>query len=137
MSSWKLSLVLILLVGILIMLRMLIHRKRGHLSRGAKCRIELVSSFYLEPRKSIRVVRIAGQLFVLGVSRDSMNLITELNEEPETEAAPEKQGQAPSFSGILNSERSRPVFDLSGSTGSLVSTVRAKIQSRIKELKPL
>lgn len=43
--------------------------------------IEVLSSHYLGPKKSISVVRVAGRVLVLGVSNESINLITQLSEE--------------------------------------------------------
>jgi flagellar protein FliO/FliZ len=43
--------------------------------------IEVLSTHYLGPKKSIAVVRVAGRLLVLGVSSDSINLITQLSGE--------------------------------------------------------
>jgi len=40
--------------------------------------IEVLSNHYLGPKKSISVVKIAGRVLVLGVTNDSVNLITQL-----------------------------------------------------------
>ncbi len=40
--------------------------------------IEMVSSYHLGPKKSISVVRVAGRTLVLGVTQDSISLITQL-----------------------------------------------------------
>lgn len=50
--------------------------------------IEVVSNHYLGPKKSIAVVRIRGKLLVVGITNDSINLITQLDsgsESPESE----------------------------------------------------
>ncbi len=41
--------------------------------------IDVISSHYLGPKKSICVVKIAGRTLVLGVTNESINLITQLN----------------------------------------------------------
>ena len=51
--------------------------KKG-LGRKGKM-IEVVSNHYLGPKKSIAVVRVAGRVLVLGVSNESINLITQLS----------------------------------------------------------
>jgi flagellar biogenesis protein FliO len=40
--------------------------------------IEVVSTHYLGPKKSIAVVKVAGRMLVLGVSQDNISLITQL-----------------------------------------------------------
>jgi flagellar biogenesis protein FliO len=51
--------------------------KKG-LGRNPKM-IEVLSTHYLGPKKSIAVVRVAGRMLVLGVSNESINLITQLS----------------------------------------------------------
>ncbi len=97
--------------------------------------IEVLSTYYLDPKKSIRVVRIAGELFALGVSNESINLITELQDGPSNpEQSSSKNilskssSDEPIFSEILNSESLSPEAAFS---------VRSKIRTRLKGLKPL
>lgn len=51
---------------------------QGGLKRNGRM-IEVVSSHHLGPKKSIAVVRVAGRVLVLGVSAESINLITQLS----------------------------------------------------------
>ncbi len=60
------------------------------LSRSSKM-IEVLSTHYLGPKKSIAVVRVAGRVLVLGVSNDSINLITQLSGDG-MDAAPTAEG---------------------------------------------
>lgn len=102
--------------------------KKGLGGRGTKM-IEVLSTHYLGPKKSIAVVRVAGRVLVLGVSNESINLITQLSGEDAVSsldgldlaelvgpaigapaakvAAPQPQAAA-SFGDLLQSERSRP-----------------------------
>jgi flagellar biogenesis protein FliO len=50
---------------------------KKNLSRNGRM-IEVLSTHYLGPKKSIAVVRVAGRILVLGVSNDAINLITQL-----------------------------------------------------------
>ncbi|OFZ73877.1 MAG: hypothetical protein A3K03_02900 [Bdellovibrionales bacterium RIFOXYD1_FULL_44_7] len=53
--------------------------KFANLGMGRKGKmIEVVATHYLGPKKSIAVVRIAGRLLVLGISNESINLISQL-----------------------------------------------------------
>ncbi|OFZ21032.1 MAG: hypothetical protein A2X94_06790 [Bdellovibrionales bacterium GWB1_55_8] len=45
---------------------------------GKKKMIEVLSNHYLGPKKSIAVVRVAGRTMVLGITEESINLITQL-----------------------------------------------------------
>jgi len=49
--------------------------------------IEVVANHYLGPKKSISVVRIGGRMLVLGVTNESINLITQMGEEPGAQSA--------------------------------------------------
>lgn len=55
----------------------------GILGRGKM--IEVVATHFLGPKKSIAVVRVKGRLLLVGISSDSINLITELGDEDEIE----------------------------------------------------
>lgn len=78
---------------------------------GKEKMIEVLSTHYLGPKKSISVVKVMGRVLVLGVSNDAINLITQLpdgadadldgldlddSEEPQitTSSAPAKQSKA-------------------------------------------
>lgn len=54
--------------------------KKGLGARSSRM-IEVLSTHYLGPKKSIAVVRVAGRVLVLGVSNESINLITQLSGE--------------------------------------------------------
>jgi len=85
------------------------------LGRDARM-IEVLSTHYLGPKKSIAVVRIAGRVLVLGVSNESINLITQLSGEDAGQALEGIEGlgldlaAAPSFSNLLQKERGKPVL---------------------------
>jgi flagellar biogenesis protein FliO len=127
--------------------------------------IEVVSTHHLGPKKSIAVVRVAGRNLVLGISQDSINLITQLGPEGDgsTEAelddldlealgvrggpsisAPRAGARAPAgasaFDSVLSTESGRPSFD-SAEQAALpppeANGVRARIRSRLEGMKPL
>lgn len=95
--------------------------------------IQVVGKYYLEPKKSLVLVRVGGRLLLLGSSHESISLITEMPEgvRPEKEEKeviePEVSDQI--FAQFLNSEEEKPAF--SG------SNVRSRIRNRLEGLKPL
>jgi flagellar biogenesis protein FliO len=52
---------------------------RKNLGPRSKKMIEVISSHHLGPKKSIAVVRVAGRMLVLGITDDSINLITQIS----------------------------------------------------------
>ena len=62
---------------------------------GKEPLIEMVANQYLGPKKSISVVRVKGRLLVLGVSDESIQLITELGSEDEIDSMLEGVDLAP------------------------------------------
>ena len=121
--------------------------------------IEIVSTHHIDPKKSIVVVKIGGRMLVLGLSNDSMNLITEFGEFGELgelgvgsekgkssslnsnssldEMAGSSLGpdlSSPSlFNDVLQSENSKP----SKGGYEFVPDARSRIKSRLEGLKPL
>jgi len=84
----------------------------GTLARKGKM-IEVVSTHHLGPKKSIAVVKVAGRLLVLGVSNDSINLITQIAEgksEADLEELLMSDDIKPeaAFSALLGAEQTRP-----------------------------
>ncbi|MCM2324359.1 MAG: flagellar biosynthetic protein FliO [Oligoflexia bacterium] len=125
--------------------------------------IEVLSTHYLGPKKSIAVVRVGGRTLVLGVSNESINLITQLGGNP-ADVSDEDLGAGPEldtgagahaagpavFADLLKSESSKPAFSapiagrgmqvsqLAGAPAPTGATgVRARIRSRVEGLKPL
>jgi flagellar biogenesis protein FliO len=102
--------------------------------------IQVVSTHHIDPKKSIAVVKIAGRLLVLGLSNDSINLITQFGDEGEafsgSELAERSLMDESPFTDLLRSEKAKP--STSDSTGpSLIPSVRNRIKSRLEGLKPL
>lgn len=114
--------------------------------------LEVVSTHYLGPKKSIVVIRVAKKLLVLGVSNESISLISQfasgnesvpgdevLSEDPlgipgtteafdlsvltQSNSVPPKPNQA-GFFDLLNSETTKP-------------GIRAQIKNKLEGLKPL
>ncbi len=133
---------------------------KGKLGGGSKV-IEVVSTQYLGPKQSIAVVKISGRTLVLGVSGDSINLISQLGSEsdlaesddidgltpavpmamsPQAPAGAMAAGQ-PRFSDLLGLEASKPQIAsgpaIPPSSAMSSNEVRARIKSRLEGLKPL
>lgn len=107
-----------------------IFKKISGLNFGNKEKmIEVVSHHYLGPQKSIMVVKISGKLLVLGVSQDSINLITQLGDGESSEmdfagASGTVAAEPPVFFEMLRSESSKP-------------SIRSQVKSKVEGLKPL
>ncbi|HUP55847.1 MAG TPA: flagellar biosynthetic protein FliO [Bdellovibrionota bacterium] len=127
--------------------------------------IEVVSTHYLGPKKSIAVVRVAGRMLVLGISQDSINLITQLGAETDLDAgdidleslgvksqggAGAESSEGPMMAGfdrLLSDAASRPTHQPRATAASPIPVepapgtepagVRARIRSRLEGMKPL
>jgi flagellar biogenesis protein FliO len=104
--------------------------------------IQMVSTHHLDPKKSIAVVRIAGRLLVLGVSNESINLITQISENGEVDDIAEGRpnplqsiAETSFFSDILDAEKVKP--NSGGLPNSPPHGSRSRIRSRLEGLKPL
>ncbi|MFZ9595689.1 MAG: FliO/MopB family protein [Bdellovibrionia bacterium] len=100
--------------------------------------IEVIATHHLDPKKSLAVVRVAGQLLVLGVSNDSINLITQISEGDPVSGDSSSSGPlGPEmmFSDLLQSEARRP--DLGQDEASLIPSASSRIKNRLQGLKPL
>ncbi len=125
---------------------------KGTLGKDPKM-IEVVSTHYLDPKKSIAVIKVAGRLLVLGVSNESINLITQITEESSFDEIDDIQndrvlpqsvqpsvrrpsGNAQIFSDILYSEKEKPALGHLDSK-AVIPNARSRIRSRLEGLKPL
>lgn len=90
--------------------------------------IEMVANQYLGPKKSISVVRVRGRLLVLGVSEESISLITELQSEDEIDSMldQEETKSAPRFVTAAPLKPTAPVS--SPSAGSFRDEIRRKME---------
>ncbi len=108
--------------------------------------IEVIGTHYLGPKKSIMIVKVAGQNLVLGVTDHQINLISKLgegdlasesleNEDPKQNAGVSRYGSGalsagPAvFSEMLSSERVKPQVSS--------QNARSQIRSRLEGFKPL
>jgi flagellar biogenesis protein FliO len=55
--------------------------------RGPKAQVDVLATHHLGPKKSLSVVKIAGRTLVLGVTDESINLITQLDDDVTPEEA--------------------------------------------------
>ncbi|MBI2712380.1 MAG: flagellar biosynthetic protein FliO [Bdellovibrio sp.] len=119
--------------------------------------IQVVSTHHIDPKKSIAVVKIAGRLLVLGLSNDSINLITQFGESSDSLSPADLSDSdlTGSFGDLFQNENAKPLkspfdgrsfhssngsssnsFD-SPSEPSLIPSVKSRIKSRLEGLKPL
>jgi flagellar biogenesis protein FliO len=87
--------------------------------------VEVVATHRLDPKKSITIVRVGKKQFILGVTSESINLISELRDDPSY--ADEETVDSDFFSDVLSSESGKP----------LESSIRSRIKSRLEGLKQL
>ncbi len=101
--------------------------------------VEVLTTHYLGPNKSIAVIRVTGKLFVIGITNESINLITQIHEDDEVFSEVDQSVGAVSgtgtgavadrssgFSHVLSSESQKPV-----------SNVKAQIRSKLEGMKSL
>jgi flagellar biogenesis protein FliO len=118
-------------------------QKAAGIRLGAKQNlIEVLSTQQLGPKKSISVVKVAGRTLVLGLSQDSIHLITQISGDANSASELEDvldlaqdeanpiASQGPSFSDVLTDQKEAP--SRMASQG-----VRSRIRSRLEGLKPL
>ena len=84
--------------------------------------LKIISVNYLDSKKKIVIAKIFDKILVLGVSNDSINLITEFDSEPHLD----KEGETSSekFDTLLKSEIKKP-------------DVRSRIKSRLEGMRQL
>lgn len=76
--------------------------------------INPIENYHFDPRKKISLIRIAGRVLVLGITQESIQLITEIEDE-----------EIESFSTLLKNEPQKKIG------------VRNKIRSKLEGMKPL
>lgn len=112
----------------------------SHLKRAAsqgtgfdKKMIQVVSTHSLGIKKSLMVVRVASKTLVIGVTSDSINLITDLSEGRGASASTDE------FSSVLANERMKPHEESLAPrpASSSDAGVRSRIKNRLEGLKPL
>jgi flagellar biogenesis protein FliO len=122
--------------------------------------IEVVSTHHLGPKKSIAVVRVAGRNLVLGISQESINLITQLGPENASAGAgateaelddidlealgvrgpsisPRSGASAPAGASAFDSVLSQAAPMEAPAPPLEANGVRARIRSRLEGMKPL
>jgi flagellar biogenesis protein FliO len=133
-------------------------KKRLHKNRDM---IQVISTHYLDPKKSLAVVKVAGRLLVLGVSNDAINLITQLpgdgSDADDIDFDSEIYGNGaskissdallaqsnfaedPIFSDFLGTAKNRasPISPSAPSSPSLIPNARSRIKNRLEGLKQL
>jgi flagellar biogenesis protein FliO len=96
--------------------------------------IQVLSTQYLGPKKSIVVVSISDRILVLGVTQESINLITQFSDKAEFM----ESDDVDEFTQFLTSEKAKPVAVVNeASVPSSVAGARSRIRNRLEGLKPL
>ncbi len=70
------AVVLALLIGSLLLLRMVFLRRRGEAGGG----IKVLERYYFSPRAQLCVVEVSGERYLIGVTDNSVNLLTRMPE---------------------------------------------------------
>lgn len=100
--------------------------------------MEVLATHHLAPKKSIMVVKIKNETLVLGVSDESINLITKMKKEESFEVGHQKE-DTENFNDLLEEEvksnhSNAPIVN--SITHSMISSdVRDKIRKKIGEMK--
>ncbi len=109
--------------------------------------VSVISNTYLAPKKSLAMVRVNKQVFLLGVSDNGINMLSEIDDVAEVLKDGEKQVAGNNFdtelTGINNREEDKK-FTLKTDTNSIDAkdklkntSVSEKIKNRVKNLKAL
>lgn len=109
--------------------------------------VSVISNTYLAPKKSLAMVRVNKQVFLLGVSDNGINMLSEIDDVAEVLKEGEKQVSGTNFDtelkGINDSEKGKK-FTLKRDTSSIEvkdkiknKSVSEKIKNRVKNLKAL
>lgn len=115
--------------------------KMGGISGTNNQMVEIISNHHLGPKKSIAVARIGGRTMVLGVTDESINLITEIADDGASSF--EEMGEGPKLpskshkgSGAIAGTKSSQFSEILG-VETAKPSVRAQIKSRLEGFKPL
>jgi flagellar protein FliO/FliZ len=87
---------LLVVLGILLIMYALMRKKLSFIKRNDNSRIKVIEIRHLMPKKSLCLVKIGDQEFLLGLGNDTIKLIAEINvcekeNFPETLASVEEQ----------------------------------------------
>ncbi len=106
--------------------------------------IEMMATYHLGPKKSIAVVRVADRTLVLGISSETISLITQIAADEGFDPALEEDapaGKAKAASGASSSDEPTMGFPEKFSDQfdrvKLQENLREKIRSKLEGLKPL
>lgn len=100
--------------------------------------VEVISTHALGPKQSITIARVAGRLLVLGVTGESIQLITELGENANgglRASSNQSVGGlevSDTFTDLLTTAAAKPRLD-----GQKASVIRERIKSKIEGLKTI
>jgi flagellar protein FliO/FliZ len=140
-SFWKLFLVVGIIAVALIFIKRARYKMGSSIQKFAQKKfgkdtklIEVLNTHYLGPNKSIAVIRVTEKLFVIGITNESINLITQIQEDDEVFSEVEAQATGSQgtgavsgrFSSILQNEGQKPI-----------SNVKAQIRNKLEGMKPL
>lgn len=81
---FALAIVLGMMVGAMYFIKKILHSAAPEMDRGTLIRI--LASRYLGPKNSILVVDVAGQIIVIGLSNQQMNVLTRIEDRDALEA---------------------------------------------------
>jgi flagellar biogenesis protein FliO len=123
----------------------------SRLGKKSSALIEVISTQHLGPKKAITLVQIKGRTLVLGVTDESIQLITEISALSEADGV--STDQLTEFSDLLTTEKATPQSSSSHFTQQITQQfsqqarfikgdksqqgARSQIKSRLEGLKPL
>ncbi|MEW6050488.1 MAG: flagellar biosynthetic protein FliO [Candidatus Zixiibacteriota bacterium] len=88
-------------LGIYLLKKLMGRRRRGG---GAERILEILETAYIDPKKSLSLVRVADKSVLIGVTDNQISVLTELDpEKTQALATANATGQRGSFAGLLRS----------------------------------
>ncbi len=107
---------------------------RGALFQDKKL-IQVLSTHYLDQKKSISVVKVSGRLLVLGVAAESINLITQISDDSLLDEFEESLDASFYSNNVFLKEKN--ILDLNKNKSPYTGEARSRIKNRLEGLKPL
>jgi len=96
--------VLCIVVGIIILLSYVFRKFnfQGHFMLNAKKYMEVADTLYLGQKKSVTLLKVGKEFFLLGVSNNGINFLSKIEPDPECSAFSDQDKKKGKFSAVLD-----------------------------------
>lgn len=124
---------IILMIGGFVLMRRWVRKKVG---KGSPLQIKIIGQHYLGPKKSLAVVRVAGESILIGITDHNISCIKALSLLDEELPAPDEKLQ---FSESLMKETESEFVEDEGENFSVtaLTEIKDRVSTRLRDLKEL